>query len=492
MKMLTSRFRRMPFRGAAVITVLLATALPGVGQAQLEAKLEASQAAVQGLYDGNAVTLAECIEVAKLGSATLGKFEEDVESAGVGKTQALAQFLPDLTITGSWSDDERTDVDSPVFGGDLFLVPSGLVDAGFADQGLFQISAEQSGVEDRITPSTSKQVRLSSNWTLFSGFSRFAGLNRAKADLRSIEETYAYQDDLLVQSVSNSYLDYVRARQRVTVAEDAEELARRELERSETYFDLGISTRSDVLQQKVRHQQTKLDTVRERNTMRNAFADLAHNMNIPSARPFDVEDDLTGEMQLPDLDGALVQAATGRSDIAAAQYNVDARTSAVTEARSGYWPSASFFVNWSRFNQNLPQTLRFGSDTTESFSWGFQGSWSIFDRFQTKNQSRNAVATRRKAEYDLQQARLDMELEIVQIHNNLREALERFEVASVTVEQATEDLRLAEERFRVGAGTSLDVINAQVSLAQARRDVVDAKVDYAKFGTQFKRATGTL
>jgi outer membrane protein TolC len=78
----------------------------------------------------------------------------------------------------------------------------------------------------------------------------------------------------------------------------------------------------------------------------------------------------------------------------------------------------------------------------------------------------------------------------VSIHNNLSEAVERSQVATQTVEQAEEDLRLAQERFRVGAGTSLDVINAQVGLAQARRDVVDAQADYIKFGHQLRRASG--
>ena len=63
-------------------------------------------------------------------------------------------------------------------------------------------------------------------------------------------------------------------------------------------------------------------------------------------------------------------------------------------------------------------------------------------------------------------------------------------MATQAVEQADEELRLAQERFRVGAGTSLDVINAQVGLAQARRDVVDAQTNYAKFRRQLDRASG--
>jgi len=105
-------------------------------------------------------------------------------------------------------------------------------------------------------------------------------------------------------------------------------------------------------------------------------------------------------------------------------------------------------------------------------------------------QYRQAVATKRKAEYQVRQTRLEVELQIVNIYSNLIDAVESYDVSSFTVEQAQEDLRLAEERFRVGAGTQLDVINAQVSLATARRDLVDAQVNYAKYLNQMRRAVG--
>ena len=44
---------------------------------------------------------------------------------------------------------------------------------------------------------------------------------------------------------------------------EAVELAAQELERTQTYFDLGISTKSDVLQADVRHKQTVRDLLRE-------------------------------------------------------------------------------------------------------------------------------------------------------------------------------------------------------------------------------------
>jgi len=482
-------------RWGAILLVLALVSADLPAQAQLQEKLRELDAAVGELYAGGSVSMERCIDVALLASSTVLAFEEDLESAGVDVTAAWAQWLPDLSITGSWSKSERTDFDSPVTAPELqpafFFDDAGnLLLLEIDGEQAFSFGLTETGeFEDTTIFSTSSNARVSTNWTVFNGFARTAGISRAKADRTATGLNLEYQKQLLEEQVGNAYLDYVRAILKVRVAEDAEELAEKELEKSETYFELGISTRSDVLQQKVQLR-NRLESVQARNEQRNTFASLAHLMNIPGAEEFEVDTDILTSMAMvvPELDGLLVVARQTRPDFQASALNVDARGKAVTEARAGFYPSISVFANYSLSENTTP--FRFGAARSDNVSWGIQGQWNLFDRFQTKQQSRRAVANRRKAEYDHRQARLDLEKEIVQLRNNLIEATESHAVATQAVEQADEELRLAQERFRVGAGTSLDVINAQVGLAQARRDVVDAQTNYAKFRRQLDRASG--
>ena len=460
-------------RATVTLALLVATLVvaPSVARAQLDEKLEALDAALTDVYDGEPVTLEECIRVAEVGSVTLGRFEEEVFTAETAKRAAWMQWLPNLSATGQWQRQERTDKDVQI--------------------GIDPVTNEPVFGNQTITQ-TFESEQLSSNWTVFNGFDRFAEGNQADASYKAAVATLEYQGSVLRESVTNAYYDYIRAQQRVQVALDAEDLALQELERAETYFELGISTRSDVLQAKVRHQQTKLDVVRERNTERNAFLQLSHSMNIPGARRFDVVSDLAEvqNWQVPELDPLLESARSNRLDLVASEYQLEASESGVTRARAGYYPSLEIFGRASRSVSETP--FRFGAQENTTLSWGLQGSWNLFDRWRTQQQVRNAVASRRRAEYDLRQQQLDIELEVVNLWNNLNEAVESYEVSVVTVEQSQEDLRLAEERFRVGAGTALDVITAQVNLAQARRDLVDAQINAIKFRSQLQRATGEL
>jgi outer membrane protein TolC len=334
--------------------------------------------------------------------------------------------------------------------------------------------------------------RLDAGWTVFNGFDRFAEGRQSAAALSSAGSNLEYQRRLTRERISDAYYDLQRAYARVDVAIESEELAAQELERSETYFELGISTKSDVLQAKVRHQQTRLDVVRERTGERRAFILLAFAMSIPGADPFRISEELPAveRVEVRELDDLIQQAGQDRLDITAAEFTLDARGHGVTRARSRYYPQISIFGVLSRSSNDSPQALRFGASINTSKAWGIQGSWSIFDGWRREQQYRQAVATRRKAEYTLRQTRLEVELQVVNIYTSLIDAVESYDVSSFTVEQSEEDLRLAQERFRVGAGTQLDVITAQVNLSTARRDLVDAQVNYAKFLNQMRRAIG--
>jgi outer membrane protein len=487
---MTRLTRLTPLALAAIVS------FASVSQAQLSDRLDSLDPELQRLFSGVPVTLEQCVDVATLASTALGRFQEDTRSAVVDRRAALGAFLPDLSLTGFWQRQERTDKDQAIFGS--ISVPIVFEDAlgnplplTVGGQQAFQtFGGPTSATEDVTILQTFSGQTLRTNWSVFSGFSRFSERNRANAALAASQATEEYQATVVRESVTNAYYDLIGAKQRVQVAIDAEELARQELERSETYFELGISTRSDVLQAKVRHQQTKLDTVRERNGERNAFAALTFAMGLRQAQRFEISSEAEGveNVTAPDIEELLNRATGQRRDLAATRLTLDASESAVTTARAGFWPSLQVFASHSRTKAETP--FRFGASQNSDYTWGVQGQWNIFDRFQTKTQTRRAVASRRKAEYDLRQKRLDIELEIVQLRNNLVEAVESHEVSSVTVEQSQEDLRLATERFRVGAGTSLDVITAQVNLAQARRDLVDAQINILKLRNQLGRAVG--
>ena len=78
------------------------------------------------------------------------------------------------------------------------------------------------------------------------------------------------------ENVAQAYFNLLRYQRLLQVAIETRDQVAKELERTETYFRLGSVAKSDVLQAKVRLQQTRLDVLRASNASEQSFADLAH------------------------------------------------------------------------------------------------------------------------------------------------------------------------------------------------------------------------
>ena len=159
-------------------------------------------------------------------------------------------------------------------------------------------------------------------------------------------------------------------------------------------------------------------------------------------------------------------------------------------ASSGILPTVNAFVAYRRSEDNSP--YKWGSQESESVSYGWGVSWNIFDQLRTWTGRAKAKASVRVAEYQLEQAQNDIKVEIRQLHNLMVEAKERAQTSREAIEEALENLRLAQERFRVGAGTTLDVITAQVSLARSRAQEVQAMCDFLIAKARMQRAVGAV
>jgi len=438
---------------------------------------------------GKVLTLEDCVRIALDSSASLRirDLEQDIAEQNV--KAAWGALLPDLTLSASWSKSKRTDFDleEPVF--DVFERP--YVDTGGDTLYLPEQAVVDVVINDVGITSTSKDISGTANLTLFDGLANINRIGAARASREVAELNHGWSRELVIQNVATAYYDLLRYVKLREVAVETRDQAQAELERTETYFRLGSAAKSEVLQQRVRLEQTRYDLVVADNMVEKAAADLAYAMNQPLAESVSVDTSpLFTEMALEDVGNLYAEALEQRLDLASSRLGVEASRHDASAASGALLPRVDAFGRFSRSNNESP--YRFGSQTSESWVFGAQASWDIFNRYQNWTNRSKARAQARIAEYQMQQAELDAQLEVRQFHNAMRNAMEKHRVSQETIVQAEEELRLAKERFRVGAGTQLDRITAEVNLASARADEVQAVCDYLIARVQLYRAVGRL
>ncbi len=465
-------------RGLAVALVVM-SALGSIAAAA--AQDAAAPAAGQDLP---VMSLAQCVKLALEDSPSLEIARQQRGMAAQDVRGAWGGFLPSVSMSYNWQKSERTDFDvaqtefgtypMTTVGGDVLLFPT---------------QVPTGTVMDESNKSKAKSLSARVQLNVFDGFAKYGTLSSARRGLEAADATTGYAHERVVESVVAAYFNLVRFQELAKVAVDSRDRAAKELERMETYFRLGSAAKSDVLQQRVQLENTKLAVVVADNNIQQGIANLAYAMNRPLAASFAVDGGvLAADFAVEDVSTLYDEALRNRLDLQSSERNVEARRGDAKAVAGALFPRLDLFGSYNRDNNESP--YKFGAQISSSTSYGASVSWNVFDRLQTITGLSKAKAGVRIAEYQLQQTRLNAQVEIRQLHNALVEARERASVSRETIIQAEEGLRLAQERFRVGAGTALDVIVAQVNLATARSQEVQAKCDFLIARSSLDRALG--
>ena len=474
-----ANFRSAPFFAQWMVILIALSVLVGTS---LPVRAQEAPGAAPDLP---VLSLRNCIRLALEDSPTLMVSDERRLIASQDVTGAWGNFLPTISLGYDWRKAERTDFDQ----------------AQYEDGPVYQIltteptvtipyqSQDYLGQGDDTIITTYKGFTGQARLNIFQGLAKFSRLGSAKSQLQAAEATRDYTRELVVEDVTAAYFNLLRYQRLLEVAIETQDQVQLELERTETYFRLGSAAKSDVLQQRVQLENAKLDVVVADNTVKQAFANLAFAMNRPLAEGFTVDASiLDTDYNVPVVDALYAEALANRLDLISSEHNLEARNKDVTTATSAAWPNLDVFASHDRYENDSP--FRFGSSRSASTTFGWTASWNIFDRLQTWTGRSQAQANARIAEYQLQQAKLNVQVEIRQLHNSLVEAREKAHLSREMIIQSEEELRLAREMFRVGAGTTLDIILAQANLANSRAQEVQAMCDFLIARTQMYRAVG--
>jgi outer membrane protein TolC len=130
-------------------------------------------------------------------------------------------------------------------------------------------------------------------------------------------------------------------------------------------------------------------------------------------------------------------------------------------------------------------------DVSRGWVFGLVGNWAVWDSGAAYGQVKQQRALLSEAKITYDDDARQVELEIQQAYSNLIQNQELFQSQEKNVEEALEAVRLAKARLDAGAGTQLDVLNAQVQLATAEETRLQALFGYNSSFFEFERATGT-
>jgi outer membrane protein len=435
----TARIGRV--RAALAVAVLaLSAATPVFAQTESPARGE--------------VTVDEVVRRALEHNHDLLTARENIESAAGRKNQALQRYLPSVTagIDYQRSFDER------------FFLQGGVEVPSSADNYSTVFGVSQTLID-------------------WSAYKSIQAANR-NLDANKFDYDQARADIVLL--AKQQYYTLLRAQLLAEVADSALLVSQQDLRRVQSLFDLGMVARGDVLKAQVRLSQSQLEVISTRNVVVLERARLAALMGQDPNDDLAAVRDLTPTPAVVDSAAVFNEALVNRPDLKAAEAALAAQNANLGAAKAGYYPTVGAGVRYSYSHDKL--TI---SEEVRSRNGAVSIDIPIFASiWGTKGAIQQSRAARNQAGYAYDRLRLDVQVEVREAVSTARQANEGLIVAQEQVESAREDLKLSQEKYNVGSGTILELIDAQVALVRARSNYVQALTQVRSAEARLERVRG--
>ncbi|HTR19694.1 MAG TPA: TolC family protein [Gemmatimonadales bacterium] len=339
------------------------------------------------------------------------------------------------------------------------------------------------GNNSRIDPTTGRPVPAGYSYTfgLTASLDLFTGLRRA-FNLKATSATKDAADAGLISQRFQTMLQTAQAfyavladQELVRVAQAQVLQAQQQLDISSQKLRAGSATRSDSLTSVVTLGNARLTLLQAESNF--ATAEAAFGRQIGIDTPVRAVAD-TGLPTLPDTSNLRVEALGAAPIVTQADATARSARAQIWTARSQYFPMINVSYNDARQGITSPSVSTVFNDYSETFSWRFGLSWTLFNGLVREQQQVSASVARDEAEAQAADARRQVNEQFTQYASALNTAWAQIDIAKSNVTASEEALRVQTERYKVGAGILLDVLTAQSNLTQAQVSLVQAQFNY--------------
>ncbi|MCU0226685.1 MAG: TolC family protein [Bryobacterales bacterium] len=291
----------------------------------------------------------------------------------------------------------------------------------------------------------------------------------------------------LMQRVAACYLGAKLGEQALAAARESARSATADLERAESFRREGMNTDADVLSIRVYLASVKQEVIERQTQLQIAHAALNVAMGEAEEATFQlVTPLLETAYEAQALEDSQQAAVSRRPELGQALRGVDLARLGEKTAKSAYWPEV--FVR-GVFETDRQEVLNKGGA-----NWFLGGGlrWNVFNGLRTQAQvgeSKHQVAA---AEAEQRQALAGVRFQVRQAWLQWKSVQERLSVASATVAEAEESLRITRDRYENGLATVTDLLRTEAALLGAKTNYLAALYGQRTAAVHLEAARGTL
>jgi len=430
---------------------------------QISGNLQGSVPDTNGPTGPVTLTLVDAVRRGLAANLGVISAENSSATARSQRIQILSALLPNISANASQSENQ---VNLAAYGF-KFNLPPGLGVSIPSVVGPFGYSQLQGQLSQSILDPVARQ-----NW-------------KASKELEAASRLSAKDArELVVLAVAGGYLQNVATAARIESQRAQVAGAQAVYDQAQVRKTAGTNARIDVMRTLVELQTQKQRLNALASDWRKQKLALARAIGLPLDREVTLSEPLTaGGAGIPEAGASIAQAFQNRLDLQAATAQVRAAERALRAAHDERLPSISFNGDYGVSGPDPAHTHGVFSVT---------GAVNV--PIWTGGRTRGDIL---QAEAALRQRRAELADERERVEQDVRTALIELETASGQRElsesnrtYAAETLREARDRFRLGVGTTVEVVQAQEQVAAAESDYVSSLLSFDLARISLARAVG--
>jgi outer membrane protein TolC len=303
---------------------------------------------------------------------------------------------------------------------------------------------------------------------------------------KSAQQQLAYSQTELVFNVSSIFYSMLGQQEVINSLIFSQETLQEHYKRTNELMKAQKAAHVDLLRTEVRLADIEQQLLQERNVF-----DIKRFV-LASLLGFDEETkgiDIQGQLTLGDvpteLENGLICALTCRHDYQSLSSRVGAQQKRLDVAKSGRLPEVSFRASYgSRWDSD-----NFDEDN-EVGSVGIFAEVPLFEGGRINAGIRRERSRLRAYEEALRKLKLQIQVEVKTAISNIESTHARVGVTEKAVETAKESLRIEQEKYNLGKGAIVDVLDAQSALLSSQMNYYRALADFNTAIAQFRLAVG--
>lgn len=290
--------------------------------------------------------------------------------------------------------------------------------------------------------------------------------------------------DLIVLAVGGTYLQVIAARSRIDAAHAQLTTAEALYKQTSEQRAAGVVAQIDLNRSQIQlltQQQRLLSLENDYSKLKITLARLT---GLPPNEQYEISDAIPFAEAPPlSFEEALKQAFAQRSDLKAAEAQVEAAERARSAARAERLPSFAVRADYGVIGTNPSQAHG-------TFSVVGTVRVPIWQGGRTKGQTEVAEAALAQRQAELEDLKGRIESEVRNAYFDLQAAASQVEVARKNIQAATQNLDLTRQKFEAGVSDNVEVVQSQEALSTANTDYISSVFAHNLAKVSLARAIG--